>query len=218
MTTETEFETLRPYLTRLAYSQLGSVAEAEDVVQDAWLRLQRIDREATRDLRAWLATTVGRLSLDALRSARMRREQYVGEWLPEPVVDAPDPADRVTLDESVSHALLVVLEALSPAERTAFVLLDPDVVMRSDGGGRVTAARKPIVGADRVLRTALALARTGLVSSRTVFADINGSPGLVAEDPSGVLNVTVFTVDGGRITAIDVIRNPDKLVHVRRIP
>jgi RNA polymerase sigma-70 factor (ECF subfamily) len=285
MTAEAEFEALRPYLMRLAYSQLGSVAEAEDVVQDAWLRLQRTDRAEIRDLRAWLTTTVGRLALDALRSARVRREQYVGEWLPEPVVDEPDPADRVTLDESVSHALLVVLESLSPAERTAFVLhdvfgfafdevagivgrspasvrqlasrarrhvaehrprhpatreeqqrvveaftaaaaegdverltalLDPDVVVRSDGGGRVNAAPKPIVGAERVARFVLGLARAARRGARLALADVNGSPGIVAEDAQGVLNVTVFTVDGGRITAIDVVRNPDKLAHVRR--
>ena len=97
------FEAERPYLRRLAYSTLGSFADADDVVQEAWLRLQRADAGAIRDLRAWLTTTVGRLALDALRSARRRREQYVGPWLPEPLVedpDAEDPAERVTLDES----------------------------------------------------------------------------------------------------------------------
>jgi RNA polymerase sigma-70 factor (ECF subfamily) len=117
------FEAQRPYLRRLAYSTLGSLADADDVVQDAWLRLQRTDADEIRDLRAWLTTVVGRLALDALGSARRRREQYVGPWLPEPLVEE-DPADRVTLDESVTTALLVVLEQLSPAERTAFVLHD----------------------------------------------------------------------------------------------
>ena len=117
------FEEHRPYLRRLAYSTLGSLAEADDVVQDAWLRLQRTDATEVRDLRAWLTTVVGRLALDTLGSARRRREQYVGPWLPEPLVE-DDPADRVTLDESVTTALLVVLEQLSPAERTAFVLHD----------------------------------------------------------------------------------------------
>src|SRR4051812_8898589 len=122
----TAFEAERAHLVRVAYGQLGSLAEAEDVVQDAWLRLQRVDPEEIRDLRAWLTTTVSRLALDELRSARARRERYVGPWLPEPLVGdtAADPADRVTLDESVGMALLVVLESLSAAERVAFVLHD----------------------------------------------------------------------------------------------
>src|SRR5215471_17156911 len=127
-----EFEAQRPRLLRLAYATTGSVAEAEDCVQEAWLRLQRTvdreagDRETIRDLGGWLTTTVSRLALDALGSARARRERYSGPWLPEPVVEAlgADPSDRVTLDESVSMALLVVLETLSPAERTSFVLHD----------------------------------------------------------------------------------------------
>ncbi len=289
MSDDAGFERLRPHLLRLAYSQLGSLTEAEDVVQEAWLRLQRIDPEAIEDLRAWLTTVVGRLSLDALRSARVRREQYIGPWLPDPLVETPsaepDPADRATLDESVSHALLVVLETLSPAERTAFVLhdvfgfafeevgvivgrssasarqlasrarrhvaeqrprfpasleqqrrvveaftaaaaegdldglmalLDPDVVMRSDGGGRVNAARKPIVGADRVGRSLLALARKGMSTSQVEIVDVNGAPGLLVTEASGILTVTAFTIDDGRIVALDVVRNPEKLRHVQR--
>ena len=123
-----EFERLRPYLLRVAYSHLGSLGEAEDVVQEAWLRLQGAERDEIRDLRAWLTTVVSRLALDALTSARARREHYVGPWLPEPLVDAgtvsADPAARVELDESVSMALLIVLESLSPAERSAFLLHD----------------------------------------------------------------------------------------------
>ncbi|WP_372498572.1 RNA polymerase sigma factor SigJ [Yinghuangia soli] len=132
------FEQLRPRLLRVAYTTTGSLAEAEDCVQDAWLRLRNLDDTAgIRDLGAWLTTTVGRLALDVLGSARVRRERYVGTWLPEPLVEpvraaggpavgnaAADPADRVTLDESVSMALLVVLEELSPAQRSAFLLHD----------------------------------------------------------------------------------------------
>jgi len=121
------FEAHRPYLLRVAYGTLGSLTGAEDVVQEAWLRLQRVRTPAEiKDLRAWLTRVVGRLALDALRRAGHAREQYVGEWLPEPVVQEldGDPADRVTLEESVTMALLVVLERLSPAERTAFVLHD----------------------------------------------------------------------------------------------
>jgi RNA polymerase sigma-70 factor (ECF subfamily) len=126
MTAAQRFERARPRLLRLAYSELGDLGEAEDVVQEAWLRLERAGASSIEDLDAWLTTVVGRLALDTLRSARARRESYVGPWLPEPVVatGAEDPADRVTLDESVSYALLAVLEQLSPAERTAFVLHD----------------------------------------------------------------------------------------------
>ena len=132
-----EFEAQRPRLLRLAYASTGSLAEAEDCVQEAWLRLQRATgRDPVRDLPAWLTTTVSRLALDALGSARARRERYTGPWLPEPLIErladpadaaarpGADPADLVTLDESVSMALLVVLEALTPAERTAFLLRD----------------------------------------------------------------------------------------------
>ena len=243
-----EFEALRPQLTRVAYGILGSLAEAEDIVQEAWLRLERADRAGIEDLRAWLTTVVGRLALDALGSARARRERYVGEWLPEPLVE--EEGDDPTLDESVSTALLVVLERLSPAERTAFLLhdvfdlpfekvaavvgrspaavrrlaararahveagkprfpadreeelrivaafatawqegdheallglLDPGAVMRSDGGGRVPSAGKPLLGA-----------------------------GLVVRD-SHSTSVISLTIDAGRITAVDIVRNPDKL-------
>lgn len=126
MNAEQQFMQARPRLLRLAYSQLGDLGEAEDVVQEAWLRLERAGADSIDDLDAWLTTVVGRLALDLLRSARVRRESYVGPWLPEPVVSATDadPADRVTLDESISYAMLAVLEQLSPAERTAFVMHD----------------------------------------------------------------------------------------------
>lgn len=121
------FEQLRPQLFQVAYGILGAVADAEDVVQDAWLRLQRADGEQIENPRAWLTTVVARLSLDALDSARRKRESYVGDWLPEPLIAGlveAGPADRITLDETVAAALLVVLERLSPAERTAFLLHD----------------------------------------------------------------------------------------------
>src|SRR3954469_15596863 len=118
-------EALRPRLLRLAYGHLGSLAEAEDVVQDAWLRLRRVDADEIRDLEGWMVTTVSRLALDTLRSARVRREAYVGPWLPEPLVSAePGPAERAARAEDVSIALLVVLESLSATERSAFVLHD----------------------------------------------------------------------------------------------
>ena len=125
MTLAERFEALRPRLLRIAYGQLGSLAEAEDVLQDAWLRLERVDAEEIRDLEAFLITTVSRLGLDALKSARVRREAYVGPWLPEPIVsEDPGPEEVAVRRDEVSLALLVVLESLSAAERTAFVLHD----------------------------------------------------------------------------------------------
>jgi RNA polymerase sigma-70 factor (ECF subfamily) len=118
----------RRRLLDIAYRMLGSLSDAEDVVQEAYARLARADRGAIDDLRSWLITVTGRLCLDHLRSADVMRRAYVGPWLPEPLVDFPgadaDPADRVTLDDSLRMALLVLLEQLSPAERTAFVLHD----------------------------------------------------------------------------------------------
>ena len=113
-------------LIDVAYRLLGSYADAEDAVQEAFARLARYDGEPIEDLRGWLVVVVSRICLDQLASARVRREAYVGPWLPEPVVTAsdPDPADRITLDDSVRMALMVVLERLSPPERVAFVLHD----------------------------------------------------------------------------------------------
>jgi RNA polymerase sigma-70 factor (ECF subfamily) len=275
-----DFEALRPQLTRVAYGILGSLAEAEDIVQEAWLRLGRVDPAEIEDLRAWLTTVVGRLALDALGSARRRRESYVGEWLPEPLVE--EDGDDPTLDESVSTALLVVLERLSPAERTAFLLhdvfdlpfekvaavvgrspaavrqlaararthveegkprfpadpgeearivaafatawqegdheallglLDPDAVMRSDGGGRVPSAGKPLLGADRITRALVAFVRSAErreEEPRGRVARVNGAAGLVVHDRYST-SVVSLTIDAGRIAAVDIVRNPDKL-------
>jgi RNA polymerase sigma-70 factor (ECF subfamily) len=129
VSTAAEFEQHRSHLTGVAYRMLGTVTDAEDAVQETYVRFARADVAALRDVRGWLTTTVARICLDELGSARARRERYVGPWLPEPVVGAGvllpvplGPEDRVTLDESVSMAMLVLLESLSPAERTAFVL------------------------------------------------------------------------------------------------
>lgn len=121
-----EFEGLRPHLLAVAYRLTGTVADAEDVVQDAWLRWNRADADVD-DLRAWLTTVVSRLSLDRLRSAAHRREMYVGEWLPEPVVtplDGADPLSAVVAGEDARFAAMVVLERLTPDQRVAFVLHD----------------------------------------------------------------------------------------------
>jgi len=125
-----QFSQHRDHLMAVAYRMLGSHSEAEDAVQEAWLRYAGADTEQVRDLRAWLTTVTGRICLDLLRSARVRREAYVGPWLPEPLVErlpAPeedDPAERAALADRISIALLLVLEALSPEQRVAFVLHD----------------------------------------------------------------------------------------------
>jgi RNA polymerase sigma-70 factor (ECF subfamily) len=122
-----EFERHRAHLRAVAYRMLGSVSEAEDAVQEAWLRLNRSDTSGVSNLAAWLTTVVGRVCLDMLRARRARREDYVGTWLPEPIVSvdtAVDPEQEALLADSVGLALLVVLETLSPAERLAFVLHD----------------------------------------------------------------------------------------------
>ena len=286
MTTEQRFAQARPRLLRLAYAELGDLGEAEDVVQEAWLRLERTGAESIVDLDAWLTTVVGRLALDTLRSARVRREAYVGPWLPEPVMSSPteDPADRVTLDESVSYALLAVLEQLSPSERTAFVLhdvfdvpfgevaevvgrtpqavrqlasrarrhvaqqrprfevsrdehdravrafaqalgdgdidglvavLDPDAAWTADGGGRAIASRKPLRGAGRVARGWVALRRAGAIEPAATPIELNGRLGLLIAGTDDHCSAVSFAVDGGRIARIDVVRNPEKLRHLR---
>ena len=213
-----EFAQLRPYLLRVAYSHLGSLSEAEDLVQEAWLRLERSDRAEIRNLRAWLTTVVSRLALDALTSARSRRERYVGPWLPEPLVqadaDEADPARKVDLDESVSMALLVVLESLSPAERSAFLLHDvfgysfsevAQIVGRTPAATRQLAtrgrhaveARRPRYPADaeeqrEVIAAFQAAAQDGDVSSLIAVLD----PAVTfRSDGGGVVNAarTVFT-------------------------
>src|SRR5205809_1480836 len=118
------FEDHRPHLRAVAYRMLGSVSEADDAVQEAWLRLSRSDAQAVANLGGWLTTVVGRVCLDMLRARRARREDYVGTWLPEPIVSVDghgDPEREALLADTVGLALLVVLETLTPAERLAFV-------------------------------------------------------------------------------------------------
>jgi RNA polymerase sigma factor (sigma-70 family) len=121
------FEEERPRLRRIAYRMLGTVEEADDAVQEAWIRLSRTDESSVEKLGAWLTTVVSRVSLDMLRARRSRREAYVGSWMPEPIVsidDRPSPEDEALIADGVGLALYVVLETLSPAERLAFVLHD----------------------------------------------------------------------------------------------
>jgi len=278
----------RRYLVSLAFRMLGTVAEAEDAVQETytrWYRMDQAERDAIEVPRAWLTRVAGRICLDMATSARARRERYVGPWLPEPVPTAAftgsgaaDPLERVTLDDSVSTALLVVLEAMTPAERVAFVLhdvfavpyaeigqavgrsagacrqlaasararvrrspgrqvtrgdhdavvaafaaacragdlaaltaaLDPQAVLRSDGGGKVTAARNPVHGADRVARFLLgaARARPHLDVEEQDTAD---GLGFALWDQGRIVGVVTVDVAGGLVTGVRMMLNPDKL-------
>ena len=200
MTRAEEFEELRPLLFAIAYRILGSVAEAEDAVQETWLRYETTATEP-RSVKAYLSTTVTRIAIDVLRSARVRREQYVGDWLPEPLLDDPydDPARAAELADSVSTAALLLLERLSPLERAVFVLREvfdfgfPEVasaVGRSEQACRQLASRarrhmaagRPRFEADRAEREELA--------SRFFDAlregDVDGLQGLLAADVSMV--------------------------------
>ncbi len=203
-----EFSAHRDHLMAVAYRMLGSRAEAEDAVQEAWLRYASADADAIDDLRGWLTTVTARICLDVLRSARVRREAYVGPWLPEPVVTrlpdpGLDPADEVAQAEEVSYALLVVLERLSPEQRVAFVLHDvfavpfdeiATVLATNPAAARQLASRARKAVADggvrerpdrgeqrRVLEAFLAAARKG---------DIDGLVAVLAPD-------AVVTGDGG---------------------
>jgi len=121
------FEEQRPQLRRVAYRMLGTVDEADDAVQEAWIRLSRTDASAVENLGAWLTTVVSRVSLDMLRARRARHEEFVGSWMPEPIVtleDGPTPEDEALIADGVGIALYVVLETLTPAERLAFVRHD----------------------------------------------------------------------------------------------
>jgi RNA polymerase sigma-70 factor (ECF subfamily) len=122
--TEAAWEAHRPAVFGAAYRILGTVVEAEDVVQEVWLRASGEDLSEVRDLRTWLVTIAARTSYNVLKSARVRRETYVGPWLPEPLPTGPDATERIIMDESLSTAMLVVMETLSPAERVALVLHD----------------------------------------------------------------------------------------------
>ena len=122
LTGDAVFEDLRGYVFRLAYQMVGSPADAEDLVQEAWLRWNGVDQDDVESPRAWLTTVVTRLAVNHLASARIRRERYVGTWLPEPINTAASGADPVELDESLAFAFMVLLESLSPRERAVFLL------------------------------------------------------------------------------------------------
>ena len=169
-----QFEQARPHLQAVAYRMLGSASEAEDAVQEAWLRLNRSETAAIENLQGWLTTVVGRVCLDVLRARRAHREEPYDGWLPEPVVidTEGDPEHEAALAESVGLALLVVLEALSPAERLAFVLHDMFAVPFGEIAGIIgrspEATRQLASRARRRVRGATPVAETDLARQREV--------------------------------------------------
>lgn len=272
----------RNLLFTVAYEMLGSAADAEDVLQEVWLRWSGVDLATVREPRAYLVRTTTRLALNRIRTLSRRRESYVGPWLPEPLLTAPDVAEDVELADSVSTAMLLVLETLTPTERAVFVLrevfdlpydeiaaavdktpaavrqiahrarshvaarrpqqsvsdrersdvvarfvaaastgdlqglmdvLAPDVVLLTDGGGLKQAALRPIEGVDKVLRFLGGIqAKTGPAGAYELT--VNGEPGLGLVLDGELEAVATVRIDGGRVTGIYLVRNPEKLGRV----
>ena len=208
----------RPRLRAVAYRMLGSLSEAEDAVQEAWLRLSSADTSRVHDLNAWLTTVVARICLNALRSRAARREEPIGPHLPDPIVsaiDAVDPEDEVLIGDSVGLALLIMLDTLAPAERLAIVLhdvfdvpFDPDVVRRVNAGATGPDVPRILRGAQAVASSAIGFGRLGYAAHRAL---VNGAPGVVAfigEEPFSVLG---FTIARGKIVEMNVVADPARL-------
>lgn len=276
------FESVRPRLFGIAYRMLGTVSEAEDLVQEAWLRWQGADRDAVREPAAFLATTVTRLALTELDSARVRRERYVGPWLPEPVDTSADPALGAERAEALSFAVLVMLEKLTPAERAAYVLheafdypyrqvaevleiseanarqlgsrarthlagartasvseaerqrllaafiaaaqdgdlealeavLAEDVIALSDGGGAVLAARKPVVGRERVAQFLLGVLEKFAADVDNVPAEYNGGLAFVGVREGEAMAVWSVDIGPDGIRGFYNVMNPQKLSRI----
>jgi RNA polymerase sigma-70 factor (ECF subfamily) len=195
-----EFEQHRDHLVGVAYRMLGSRSEAEDAVQEAYLRYAGADRSAIRDLRGWLTTTTGRICLDMLRSARVRREAYVGPWLPEPVVSrlpttAPGPEAIVERTEMVTLALLVVLEALTPEQRVAFVLHDVFAV--------------PFVEIATILGTTAQAARQLATRARRAVADGRPRHSATQAEQRHLVEAFLAAVQEGDIDGLLAVLAPD---------
>jgi RNA polymerase sigma-70 factor, ECF subfamily len=272
------FDPLRPKLMRVAYRMLGSLADAEDVLQDAFIRWMGADRSGVREPVAFLRSTVTRLCIDKLKSARHQRETYVGPWLPDPIVEEEE-------EEDVTLPLMLALERLSPLERAAFLLHDvfgvgfeevaaiiardaaacrqlaararthvrearprfrvekqrglelaraffsasrsgdmnalgamlaADVSVHADGGGKRSASMQPIFGFDAVMKVQEFLAahfrKNGSTLVRAGF--VNGLPGFVTLEADSELQTTALEIEGDKVIAIYVMRNPDKLRHL----
>ena len=280
------FENQRPYLFSVAYRMLGSVVDAEDCLQDAFLRWRKADTAQVMSPRSFLVTVVTRLCIDRLRAQKSSREEYIGPWLPEPVLtDSSTAGDQSELSESLSIAFLVLLESLSPVERAVYLmreifryeyaeiadvieksesntrrifsrskqhletrqprfsveptthqqvfdefmsacqsgdlqqlvtLLADDVVLYSDGGGKVAAARRPILGPDNVSRLLLGILKKAPPEFEFTVASVNGRPGVVAGMPEWTQSVMTADIVDGKVQNLYVISNPDKLVNVDR--
>ncbi|MEV1116723.1 sigma-70 family RNA polymerase sigma factor [Actinosynnema sp. NPDC049800] len=190
----------RAHLVGVAYRLTGSVADAEDAVQEAWLRLTGLSREARadiRDLRGWLTTVVGRICLDRLRSAAVRRERYVGQWLPEPLVTSgeDDPLDAVVRDDGVRLAALVVLDRLTPEQRVAFVLHD--------------AFSVPFAEIADALGCTVATARQHASRGRKAAADADPPPRVALEEQREVLERFLRALATGDVDAVIGLLHPD---------
>ncbi|HYR16835.1 MAG TPA: sigma-70 family RNA polymerase sigma factor [Mycobacterium sp.] len=217
-----EFEALRPHLMAVAYRLTGTVADAEDIVQDAWLRWSSAEPESIIDLRAWLTTVVSRLGLDRLRSAAHRRETYVGEWLPEPVVtgfDGDDPLAAVVAGEDARFAAMVVLERLNPDQRVAFVLHDgfavpfgeiAEVLGISEASARQLAsrARRAVASAPPSVADETHNEAAGALMAALAAGEMDAVVRLLHPD-------VTFTGDSNRRapTAARVIHGPDKVAR-----
>lgn len=217
------FEPQRARLTSLAYRMLGSVAEAEDVVQDAYLRFSAVDLTQVADASPYLSTTVARLCLDRLRSARARRETYVGTWLPEPLVDDAQPApDRaVELADDLTFALMLTLERLSPLERTAFLLHDvfgmdfqaiAEVLERTPAACRKLAERGRAQVRQERPRFAPEPAEEARLLQAFLAASTSGDVSAIAKL---LANDAVLYSDGGgkRLAALNPIAGSDRIAR-----
>ena len=217
MTRGEEFQELRPLLFAIAYRILGSVAEAEDAVQETWLRYESSPTQPT-STKAFLSAVVTRISIDVLRSARVRRETYVGPWFPEPLLTDPyeDPARSAELADSLSMAARF-FDALRNGDVDQLrELLAADVSMVGDGGGKAPALPKSVIGADNVARVLASnfpvLAR---IEASMEQRELNGQPGAIIRDRDGnVVGTMMLDVIGGQIQTIRSVANPDKLGHV----
>ncbi len=219
MTTTEVFEDHRSLLNGVAYRILGTAADAEDMVQEAWLRWSQVSPDTVDNPRAYLVTVVSRLAIDRLRSASSRRESYVGEWLPEPVSDLPNAGERAELADSVEFALMVVLETLSPLERAVFVLHEAfqlpyaqiaQVIDRNEDATRQLARRardhvrerRPRFEADRAARRRI----TERFLQACVEGDLDGLKGMLADD------ATLVGDSGGKARApLQVVRSAAKV-------
>lgn len=281
------FDRHRQRLFGLAYRMLGTPDEAEEIVQDAYIRWHTADTATIENPEAWLVSTTTRLSIDRLRKASRQRETYIGPWLPEPMMisNRPSPYDDVELASSLSTAFMLMLERLSPSERAVFLLHDvfdssysdiarimereepavrqmlhrarqrlrtdkprfntdrdehrrlverfakaaytsdesallklfsPDIAVFSDGGGKVTAARKIVRGLQKVVRIFTVALSSNIERLSWELVDINGEPGIVEYFDGEPFAANTFATEDGKVVELYRIMNPEKLQRLKR--